>query len=226
MTTAVILYAIALVCAGLAGIAYYQRSKGERERIERQLEERASELEAASRTDELTRLPNRRAFAEELGREIGRARRNAWPLCVGMLALGRPAPSPEKGAGEDHAELLREASEAWRPAVRVTDYLARYGDEEFALLLPNCPLDMAFPVIDRIRTATPRGLSLAAGVAAWDEREEQSVLGARTIAALEAARAAGPNRTVAAQPFRSETGPSLEPRAESGDRGERGGKPA
>lgn len=57
MTTAVILYAVALLCAGLAGIAYYQRSKAERERIERQLEERASELEAASRTDALTGLP-------------------------------------------------------------------------------------------------------------------------------------------------------------------------
>lgn len=93
------------------------------------------------------------------------------------------------------------------------------------MLLPNCPLDMAFPVLDRIRTATPRGLSLWAGVAAWDEWEEQSVLTARTLAALEAARAGGLNRTVAAQPFQPETGPGLKPGAEPGGSAERGRKP-
>lgn len=170
----------------------------ERKEFELEREQLVTRLEAIARTDELTGLPNRRSWDEELQRELARAARHGTPLCVAMLDL-----DTFKAYNDAHGHLagdtlLREAGAAWRLALRVTDFIARYGGEEFALLLPDCPLEAALAVLTRLRSATPPGQTCSIGVAQWDSAERAEALLGRADAALYQAKHAGRDRVVAA----------------------------
>jgi diguanylate cyclase (GGDEF)-like protein len=67
------------------------------------------------------------------------------------------------------------------------------GGEEFALLLPECGIDDALEIAERLRTAQPEG-TCSIGVADWDGREDMSSLVARADRALYAAKEGGRNR--------------------------------
>jgi diguanylate cyclase (GGDEF)-like protein len=97
--------------------------------------------------------------------------------------------------------LLRDVAQAWSSQLRVTDLLARYGGEEFAVVLPNCDVEAARHLLERLLGSVPDGASASAGVAAWDGQESAEALLARADVALYAAKEAGRNRvTTAAQP--------------------------
>ncbi len=155
-------------------------------------------LNRQARTDELTALPNRRAWDEAVLREIARAERTGEPLCVALLdldyfkayndRLGHPA-------GDAH---LRRTAAAWRRELRAIDVLARYGGEEFGVLLPACDPAMAREVIDRVRSATPNEQTASAGVVLFDGSESPESLLARADAALYRAKHAGRAVTVPA----------------------------
>jgi len=129
-------------------------------------------------------------------REMSRARRTGRPLCMAFLDLdhfklyndthGHPA-------GDAH---LRRAATAWRRELRAIDVLARYGGEEFAILLPDCDIDQASEVLDRVRDATPSGETASAGVVKYDGREPPDSLVARADAAMYRAKHAGRAVTV------------------------------
>jgi diguanylate cyclase len=99
--------------------------------------------------------------------------------------------------GHQAGDRLLEAAAAWQGRLRKTDLLARYGGEELALPLPDCGLDNAMEIAERLRTAQPEG-TCSIGVAAWDGRESAAALIARADRALYAAKAGGRNRCLAA----------------------------
>ena len=154
--------------------------------------------EAAARTDELTGLPNRRWWDEELQREVARARRNAAHLAVVMLDIDRFKEFNDREGHHAGDALLREAAMNWRLVLRVSDFLARYGGDEFSMLLPDCPPHYAESVLDRVRAATPHGRGCSAGVAYWADDENAEALVKRADRALYAAKGTGRNRTVTA----------------------------
>ncbi|MDQ1643930.1 MAG: hypothetical protein QOJ50_114 [Cryptosporangiaceae bacterium] len=170
-------------------------------RLLRQLETQARYIRDLVRQDELTGLPNRRAWNDELPRALDRARRYGDPLCVAILDLdffqrindryGRPA-------GD---RLLKEAAAAWSGQLRAVDTLARYGGEEFISLLPGADEVQASAVLARMSAATPLAQTFSGGIAEWDGKETPDQLVARAAAALQAAKAAGRDRvrTAAAQ---------------------------
>jgi diguanylate cyclase (GGDEF)-like protein len=154
-------------------------------------------LESMARTDDLTGLPNRRAWEEELPRELARATRGEQPVSVAMLDLDR-----FKGFNDDHGHqagdrLLKEAAGAWREALRDTDLLARYGGEEFSVILADCALADARELVERLRAHTPEGVTCSAGIAEWDREETPDSLVGRADAALYEAKRTGRDRTVA-----------------------------
>ena len=156
-------------------------------------------LHRLSLTDELTNLPNRRAWNEGLERELARARRGGEQVCVAMLDLDSfKAFNDEYGHMEGDA-LLRDAARAWRDLLRATDLLARYGGEEFALAFPALPLERALTVVDRVRAATPGGLTCSAGLVSWNEGESPEQLINRADGALYDAKRGGRDRTVVAE---------------------------
>jgi diguanylate cyclase (GGDEF)-like protein len=167
--------------------------------IIRERAELMARMEQLALTDELTGLPNRRAWDDELARELARAKRHQERLSVAMIDLDHFKEFNDEHGHQAGDHLLREAASAWRPAVRASDFVARYGGVEFAVLLPGCPPASATEVVDRIRAATPMGETCSAGIAAWDGEESAASLVSRADAALYEAKRAGRDRTVLAE---------------------------
>jgi diguanylate cyclase (GGDEF)-like protein len=163
--------------------------------------ERRRMLESAAAialTDPLTGLANRRAWEDELRREVARARRNSHRLALVMLDLDHFKQLNDTKGHQAGDTVLAEAAASWRTAVRTTDFLARYGGDEFAMLLPDCPDEYGQTVLERIRTAIPRGCSCSAGIAYWDGQESAEGLLARADAAHYEAKRAGRDTAVTA----------------------------
>ncbi len=155
-------------------------------------------LETLALTDQLTGLPNRRAWEETLARELARAARDGLPVCIAVLDLdGFKRYNDDLGhlAGD---RLLAQAADAWRTELRGGDVLARYGGDEFAALIPGRALDTAMVVVERLRRAAPAGCTCSAGVAMWDGAESATDLFGRADAALYVAKHSGRNQLAAA----------------------------
>jgi diguanylate cyclase (GGDEF)-like protein/PAS domain S-box-containing protein len=167
-----------------------------RKQTERQRDCLLQRVEAMARTDDLTGLANRRAWDEELRREVERATRHGYRLYVVMLDLDRFKVFNDTQGHQAGDAILREVGAVWRMAARVTDFVARYGGDEFALLLPDCTHDEAVAVVDRLRAALPDGLTCSAGLARWDGEISPDELIARADAALYEAKSAGRNQTL------------------------------
>ena len=156
------------------------------------------QLHQLARTDALTGLPNRRAWNEELPREVARAQRSGQPLCVAILDLDHFKAFNDTRGHPAGDKLLEEAAAAWRENARPSDFIARYGGEEFALLLPDCPQSAANAVVERFRRATPGTQTSSAGVACWNGVASPEALVGLADAALYAAKSAGRDRVVVA----------------------------
>jgi diguanylate cyclase (GGDEF)-like protein len=185
----------ALLWMVVAGIAGFTLSE-----LVRQRELLADRLELTARTDALTGLPNRRAWDEELEREILHAARTETPLCMALLDLdsfkqfndlnGHPA-------GDSH---LKEVASLWRDQLRSADLIARYGGEEFAVLLTATDAVQAERVIETLRACVPLDETVSAGIAQWDGVESGPELFARADRALYQAKRAGRDRAIRASP--------------------------
>jgi diguanylate cyclase (GGDEF)-like protein len=163
-----------------------------------------AELALASRRDPLTGLPNRRAFAEDLAREVARASRSGAPLAVVTLDVDRfKAVNDLHGHAAGDAVLRAVAARA-AATIRAGDVLARLGGEEFGVLLPGAELARAAEAAERMRAALAaspveaagRALAVTAsfGCAALAPGEAAEALLARADARLYEAKRAGRNR--------------------------------
>ena len=165
----------------------------------RQVEGQAGQLRKLARVDELTGLPNRRAWSVELPAAIERARRDQQPLSVAMIDLDHFKRFNDEYGHQAGDRLLKGAAAVWTEQLRAADHLARYGGEEFIVLLPSANAELGHMVLQRLHAATPAGQTFSAGVATWDGAESSDDLITRADTALYAAKHAGRNRTVTAE---------------------------
>jgi diguanylate cyclase (GGDEF)-like protein len=161
---------------------------------EREREALLERLDRLAHTDGLTGLPNRRAWTDVLRRALAASTRTGDRVHVAMLDL-----DDFKAINDTHGHLagdrlLRELAAAWQPLVRACDALARFGGDEFALLLCGCTDAEAEEIAERLREGAPPGHTVSAGVARWDGSEHADDLLARADAALYAAKAGGRDR--------------------------------
>jgi two-component system cell cycle response regulator len=165
-------------------------------------------LAGLARKDPLTGLPNRRALEEELPRALARALRAGEPLSVVVLDVDRfKEVNDRHGHAAGDAVLAAVAGRA-AAALRGSDVIARFGGEEFAVVLPGADLARAAEAAERIREAvaaeavTAGGAALSVTVSLGcatllpDERDARALL-ARADARLYEAKRAGRNRVVA-----------------------------
>jgi diguanylate cyclase (GGDEF)-like protein len=165
------------------------------------------DAEARATTDALTGLPNRRYFDEYVGL-LARRRRAEDRVGVLMIDIDRFKKLNDTfghGVG-DH--VLREVARAIAGAVREGDVPARFGGEEFAVLLRNPGRDIAVEVGERVRRAVAAldlrrmgvpGVSVSVGVAVADGDEMAlEVVIDEADRALYRAKRAGRDRVVAA----------------------------
>lgn len=110
-------------------------------------------LAEQSHRDELTGLLNMRGFGKVLEQEIGRAQRYGHPLALLMVDADNL-----KGINDGHGHeagnrLIRLVAETIHTELRTSDTLARYGGDEFIVLLPDTSKERIGTVAERIRVA-------------------------------------------------------------------------
>ena len=131
----------------------------------------SARLVAQAHTDGLTGLLNRTGFALAAARRRAAAGRNGSSLALAVIDLDDFKIINDRqghGAGD---RLLAELSSAWTAALRPADVLARYGGDEFVLLLPDTTAADARAALRRLEGAHPIGWT--AGVV--DCRNEESL---------------------------------------------------
>jgi diguanylate cyclase (GGDEF)-like protein len=112
---------------------------------------RMQRAEALSVTDDLTQLYNSRYLAQVLRRETKRASRSGRPLSLLFIDLDGFKSINDKHGHLFGSRALVEAAGVIRDSARETDIVARFGGDEFALVLPDTGSDGAFFVGERIR---------------------------------------------------------------------------
>ena len=144
------------------------------------------QLQAEARVDPKTGLFNARYFASALTEELGRAQRFERPLSLIMadLDLLREINNTYGHLAGD--AVLKGIAEVFRAELRHYDVPARFGGEEFSILLPETPPEQALEIAERIRRAIAERLfdvetssepiraTVSIGVAGYPERRTGS----------------------------------------------------
>ena len=138
----------------------------------------ADELRRVSSTDPLTGLWNRRALSDRLRDEWWRSTRYRSPLALLLIDIdGLKRVNEERGhrGGDD---LLRNTAVAIRHTLRTTDFGARWGGDEFAIVAPQTTRAAAKRLAERLlehltaqKDAAPGGIGASVGVALFDGGE-------------------------------------------------------
>lgn len=166
-----------------------------------------AELRRMSRHDALTGLLNRRAMEELLFAQLQRSVRGREPFAVMMLDLDHFKHVNDHYGHAVGDMALKHVAKLLRGSVRDIDSLARFGGEEFVVLMPGASLVQAQPIAERLRerlSATPLvapsttvPLSISIGIAQWRGSDEDlSQLLVRADTALFQAKGQGRNRVV------------------------------
>ena len=159
-------------------------------------------------TDGLTGAATRRAFLEFLERELVRVKRHGRPLSLVMVDIDnfREVNETHGHLAGDH--VLRGVAAVVREEVRGDELFARYGGDEFAVVLPETILEDAARFCERIRARVEKQtfawqeqvlpVTLSIGGAATETDDDQAALLSRVDARLYEAKRTGRNRCVLA----------------------------
>jgi diguanylate cyclase (GGDEF)-like protein len=156
-----------------------------------------SEVERLATRDGLTGLPNRRLFEESLDREVARSQRRRSPLSLVVIDVDHFKDVNDTLGHQSGDTVLRGVGRALIANTKASDVPARYGGDEFVVLLPDCSGPDAVSVAERLRAAVAAEVSsvqvsVSAGTASFpDNADDGGRLVAAADAALYEAKAAG-----------------------------------
>lgn len=172
-----------------------------------QLRNELSQVHVLSLTDELTQLPNRRAFLRRLEDEIERSQRDKSALTLAMLDLDHFKEVNDRYGHNVGDEILRTYTTEILSIFRRYDMVARYGGEEFAVLLPSTDQEGAVRAFTKVRSKAAESYCIyngsrlrvptfSAGLAVYGGGESMQTFIDRADKALYKAKQAGRDRIV------------------------------
>ncbi len=159
-TRSLLMTAIATTLAGILYavlIAYsiyqvnMQNVRQERDRLEKEVEARTKEIKQLSNTDPLTGLSSRRYLEEQMGVEFKRAVRYDHSLSMLMVDLDHFKKINDTLGHLAGDKVLSEVGRRLGKTIRETDFIGRYGGEEFVVILPETPTSDAAQIADKMR---------------------------------------------------------------------------
>ncbi|RYZ82413.1 MAG: GGDEF domain-containing response regulator, partial [Proteobacteria bacterium] len=167
-------------------------------------------LELMSITDALTQVKNRRYFQDRFASELERSDRHGYPLALVMIDIDH-----FKNFNDDFGHLagdsvLREVAHHLTAQLRLMDTIARFGGEEFVLILPDTTPGDALRVAERVRTTlaeqkfsfdggSETQVTISLGIACFPQNATTTEgLIARADEALYQAKRQGRNQSVSA----------------------------
>ncbi len=181
-----------------------------------------------SLTDELTSLPNRRAFLRHLDDEISRTKRYQIPLTVGIVDLDHFKSVNDRFGHAVGDAVLRNYAKDIFAVLRHHDIVARFGGEEFAVMLPNTSLENGLAALNKVlnRARLSRFVyqdkeyhvpTMSAGLAQYQNGENITALIERADNALYRAKERGRNQLATDPDAVPATTPAAQPSAEPAD---------
>jgi len=160
-------------------------------------------IQRQAMTDGLTGLANHRMFYETLERELWRSRRYGGKISVVMIDVDNLKKINDKYGHRTGDKVIREISIKVRHCIRQIDTAARYGGDEFAVILPNTPLDHAVVVAERMVESVANStlmwdndeisLSISVGLGEYDANSTPEDITSRSDEALYIAKQEGKN---------------------------------
>jgi diguanylate cyclase (GGDEF)-like protein len=186
-----------------------------------QIRQQSDSLETFTRgrTDPLTGVGNGRALDQQLRVLLTAAARGSSEFAVALVSLDRDGTTPEGRSLASVLPMLPRLASVIRTCMRDTDFVARYGDDEFVVVMSQTSLAGARVFGDRLRRRVTDDLaaSVCCGLTEVQSGDDSRTLLARADSALYSAKAAGPNRVFvhtgahirehqSATPARSESG--------------------
>ena len=182
----------------------------------------AEKLAYAATVDSVTHLLNRPYFDNRLHEEVERTRREGTTLAVLIGDIDDFKHVNDSFGHRVGDEVLMVVAGIIRSAVRVFDVCARYGGDEFAILMPNCDRSSALACAERIRLRIAQydgnghagklpPLTMSIGAAVMDKEEDGPTLMSRADRHLYQAKAAGKNvvRADSAEDHRRQAAPLI-----------------
>jgi diguanylate cyclase (GGDEF)-like protein len=130
----------------------------------------AGHLRELSITDSLTGLFNRRYFEERFFEEIQRSKRHSLSFALAMIDVDNFKLFNDSEGHLAGDEVLKSIANIAKDCLRVIDVIARFGGEEFAVIMPQTAKDEAFLVAERIRQSVKEQLP-----ATWKRFPEDSI---------------------------------------------------
>jgi two-component system C4-dicarboxylate transport sensor histidine kinase DctB len=173
------------------------------------LQKLTEDLRLVSITDSLTGAYNRRYFHDASAKMVSSARRHGQPLSVVVIDADRFKDINDRHGHPAGDKALQELTAACREGLREEDLLARFGGEEFILLLPNTDAEAARVTAERVRRNVMErqvrvdgktiNMTVSSGVSQWrpDEPAIDEAI-RRADRAVYAAKDLGRNRVVVA----------------------------
>jgi len=192
------------------GIIESFRDITERKKIEKEKEALTKKLKHQAQTDGLTGVYNRQHLDEELKIEIKRAQRYNRPLSLIMLDIDHFKKVNDRCGHQVGDWALKKIAKSMKDVARATDFVGRYGGEEFIVVCTETAIDKALNLAERmkkeikgLRVLDKDGLSLGItgsfGVAQYSESEDFDKLLAKVDDALYRAKKEGRDRICCAE---------------------------
>lgn len=135
-----------------------------------------------ARRDPLTQLPNRQGFEQRLEQEIARSNRYGQPLSIALIDVDHFKKINDRYGHLAGDRVLRILAKEMYSQLRKTDFLARFGGEEFVILLPESDREHALAAIEKMRLHisqcpfhfqdSPVQITISAGIAIHKPNEE------------------------------------------------------